>query len=113
MVDQIFPQSPMTGQRTVDLFVRGTNFQIKVWEALLRMPPGTVCSYGDLAQRIGKPGSARAVGRAVGSNAVAYVIPCHRVIRQSGVVNDYRWGATRKKAMVAWEAAQSLALRSS
>ena len=93
--------------------MRGTNFQVKVWEALLRMPQGTVCSYGDLAQRIGQPGAARAVGRAVGSNSVAYVIPCHRVIRQSGVVSDYRWGSTRKKAMIAWEAAQSPTMLSS
>jgi AraC family transcriptional regulator of adaptative response/methylated-DNA-[protein]-cysteine methyltransferase len=105
LVDQVFPHSPSTGQRSVDLLVRGSNFQIRVWEALLRMPLGTICSYGALAQRIGKPGGARAVGRAVASNSVAYVIPCHRVIRQSGVVSDYRWGSTRKKAMVAWEAA--------
>ena len=113
LVDRVFPISASTGRRTVDLFVRGTNFQVKVWEALLRMPQGTVCSYGDLAQRIGRPGAARAIGRAVGSNSVAYVIPCHRVIRQSGIVSDYRWGSTRKKAMIAWEAAQSPTMLSS
>ena len=113
LVDRVFPVSGATGRRTVDLFVRGTNFQVKVWEALLRMPQGTVCSYGDLAQRIGQPGAARAIGRAVGSNSVAYVIPCHRVIRQSGIVSDYRWGSTRKKAMIAWEAAQSPTMLSS
>jgi len=112
LVDQIFPRSPATGQRSVDLLVRGANFQIRVWEALLRMPAGTVCSYGDLAQRIGKPGGARAVWSAVASNSVVFVISCHWVIRQSGVVSDYRWGSTRKKAMVAWEAAHQSILPS-
>lgn len=107
MVDLLFPTSPATSRREVNLFVKGTNFQIKVWEALLRLPQGTVCSYGDLATRINKPGAAQAVGQAVGRNSLAYVIPCHRVIRQSGVVSDYRWGATRKRAMIAWEAART------
>lgn len=84
----------------------GTNFQIKVWEALLRVPLGHVCTYEDIAQSIGQPSAARAVGGAVGANAIAYLIPCHRVIRKSGVIQDYRWGSTRKKAMLGWEAAR-------
>jgi AraC family transcriptional regulator of adaptative response/methylated-DNA-[protein]-cysteine methyltransferase len=90
------------------LLLAGTNFQIKVWEALLRIPSGNVCTYEDIAQWIGQPGAARAVGGAVGSNAIAYLIPCHRVIRKSGIIQDYRWGSTRKKAILGWEAAHSV-----
>ena len=89
----------------VTLLLKGTNFQIKVWEALLRMPPGMLCTYGDLATRIGQPKAARAVGSAVGANGIAYIIPCHRVIRSSGLIGDYHWGRVRKKAMLGWEAA--------
>ena len=104
--DQVFPPEPQNGKRSVTLFLSGTNFQIKVWEALLRIPPGHACSYQDVAQSIGQPGAARAVGSAVGSNPVAYIIPCHRVIRKTGALGDYHWGHTRKQAMVGWEAAQ-------
>ncbi len=89
------------------LLLSGTNFQIRVWEALLRVPLGRVTSYGDLAHAIGSPKAARAVGSAVGQNHLAYLIPCHRVIRQSGAFGNYRWGATRKKAMLGWEMAQT------
>jgi AraC family transcriptional regulator of adaptative response/methylated-DNA-[protein]-cysteine methyltransferase len=88
------------------LFLHGTNFQIKVWEALLKIPPGFVCSYEDVARYVGKPSAARAVGNAVGGNPVSYIIPCHRVIRKMGLVGNYRWSPTRKKAMLGWEAAQ-------
>jgi AraC family transcriptional regulator of adaptative response/methylated-DNA-[protein]-cysteine methyltransferase len=88
------------------LDLRGSNFQIKVWEALLRIPMGTLVSYGDVAAAIGKPTAHRSVATAVAHNPVSFLIPCHRVIRHSGVVGDYRWGAERKRAMVAWEAAQ-------
>lgn len=93
-------------RRAVSLLVKGTNFQIRVWEALLRIPPGALVTYGDIAASIGAPGASRAVGSAVGRNPVAYLIPCHRVIRGSGAVGDYRWSAARKQAIVAWEAAQ-------
>ncbi len=89
------------------LLIKGTNFQMQVWQALLRVPSGTLTSYGDLAQAIGRPTAARAVGSAVGSNAIAWLIPCHRVIRQTGVVDGYRWGSDRKRAMLGWEAAQA------
>jgi AraC family transcriptional regulator of adaptative response/methylated-DNA-[protein]-cysteine methyltransferase len=88
------------------LLVKGTNFQVKVWSALLRIPAGAVCTYGDLARAIDQPNAARAVGSALAANAIAYLIPCHRVIRTGGLVRDYRWGATRKKAILGWEAAQ-------
>ena len=87
----------------VRLHLRGTPFQIKVWRALLAIPPGCVASYGDLARRIGMPRASRAAGTAVGSNPVAWIIPCHRVIRASGVLGGYRWGRGRKLAMLSME----------
>jgi AraC family transcriptional regulator, regulatory protein of adaptative response / methylated-DNA-[protein]-cysteine methyltransferase len=103
VVAQIFRPEP--GQPPLRLLLKGTNFQLKVWEALLRVPPGAVTTYGELARHIQQPTAARAVGSAVGANAVAYLIPCHRVIRQNGMVHDYRWGSVRKRAMLGWEAA--------
>lgn len=88
------------------LFVKGTNFQLKVWTALLRLPPGHVVCYQDVARSIGQPAAVRAVGAAVRRNPVAFVIPCHRVIRKSGALGDYRWGTPRKKAILGWEAAR-------
>ena len=105
-LDQIFPSNPGDGRGSVSLFLKGTNFQIKVWEALLKIPPGFVCSYEKIAGYLGKPTAARAVGNAVAANPVAYIIPCHRVIRKIGAIGDYRHGRTRKKAMIGWEAAQ-------
>ena len=86
------------------LHLRGTPFQIKVWRALLAIPPGCVTSYGDLAHRVGAPGASRAAGNAAASNPVAWIIPCHRVIRASGVLGEYRWGRGRKLAMLSLEA---------
>jgi AraC family transcriptional regulator, regulatory protein of adaptative response / methylated-DNA-[protein]-cysteine methyltransferase len=91
--------------RPLRLFLRGTNFQLKVWEGLLRIPEGAVLSYGDLAARLGMGGSSRAVAGAVGANPVAYLVPCHRVIRASGAFGGYRWGLERKAAMLARETA--------
>jgi AraC family transcriptional regulator of adaptative response/methylated-DNA-[protein]-cysteine methyltransferase len=91
--------------RPLGLFVQGTNFQLKVWEALLRIPFGETATYGDVAAGIGKPRAHRAVGAAVGANMISLLIPCHRVILSSGVVHNYRWGAPRKKALLAMEAA--------
>lgn len=90
------------------LALRGSNFQLKVWNALLRVPEGAVVSYGELARAAGHEGSARAVGTALGSNPVAYLIPCHRVLRASGAPGGYRWGTGRKRAMLAWEQARAL-----
>lgn len=87
----------------IRLVLEGTPFQLKVWEALLRVPPQALVSYGGLARAIGKPTASRAVGTAVGRNPIAYLIPCHRVIRETGVLGDYRWGAVRKKAILGWE----------
>ena len=90
----------------VSLHVIGTNFQINVWKALLQIPPATVVSYSQVATAIGHPSSARAVGLAVGANPVALLIPCHRVIQQSGKLGGYHWGETRKQAIHAWESAR-------
>lgn len=97
----------------IDLHVRGTNFQIKVWEALLRIPTGITVSYEDLARHIQAPRAVRAVASAVAHNPVAWLIPCHRVIRKSGALGGYRWGETRKKVLLAWEAAKAGDVRSS
>lgn len=87
----------------IHLHLAGTNFQIAVWRALLKIPPGTAVSYADLAHNLGTPKAARAVGTAVGANPVAFLIPCHRVILQSGALGGYRWGLVRKQAIQVWE----------
>lgn len=92
--------------RPLSLHVSGTNFQVRVWKALLQIPPGTVVSYSQVASGIGRPRSARAVGTAVGANPVAFLIPCHRVIQQSGKLGGYHWGETRMHAIHAWESAK-------
>ena len=84
----------------------GTNFQIKVWEALLKIPAGSVTTYESLGQNLGLPRGARAIGSAVGNNRIAYLIPCHRVIRKTGGMGGYRWGEIRKRAILAWESAR-------
>lgn len=89
------------------LFVKGSPFQIKVWEALLKIPFGALASYRAIANSIGNPGAIRAVGTAVGANPIAYLIPCHRVIRQEAIIGQYRWGTTRKKALIGWERSRS------
>ena len=89
------------------LHLRGTNFQLKVWQALLAIPEGRLVSYGKLAEMIGSPGSARAVGTALGQNPIGFLIPCHRVLRASGEIGGYKWGIERKKALIAYEASSS------
>jgi len=96
-----------TADQPLSILMRGTPFQVKVWEALLRIPHGVVTSYGDLAARLGRPSAARAVGTACGANRLGYLIPCHRIIRDTGAVTGYRWGTERKRAMLAWEAAKA------
>jgi AraC family transcriptional regulator of adaptative response/methylated-DNA-[protein]-cysteine methyltransferase len=91
----------------LDLVLRGTPFQLKVWEALMRIPPGAVISYEKLAQHLGKPTAARAVAGAVALNPVSWLVPCHRVIRGTGVITGYRWGPDRKRVLLAWEAAMA------
>lgn len=88
---------------SLHLFVKGTNFQLKVWEALLKIPLGKAVTYEDIARHIGMPGAARAVGNAVGRNPIPFLIPCHRVIRKMGIFGHYGGGPARKKAMLGWE----------
>ena len=93
--------------RPLRLWYRGTNFQMKVWRALLAIPQGELVTYGDIARAIGAPASARAVGNAVGANPISYLVPCHRVVRGTGELNQYHWGRARKLALIGWEQAQA------
>jgi len=93
------------GDKPLPLLIRGTNFQIKVWEALLRIPFGRLTTYQDIAKAIGNPKAVRAVGSAVGKNNISWLIPCHRVILSSGVMHNYRWGVQQKKILNAFEGA--------
>ena len=102
-VSTAFPPPGSAKRPSLSLHVKGTNFQLKVWRALLEIPPGQVTTYGDLAARVGNPRAARAVGTAVGSNPVSYLIPCHRVIRSTGELGGYAWGPDRKRVMLALE----------
>ena len=89
---------------SITLHLKGTNLQIKVWQALLKIPRGSLISYESVARKIGRPEAVRAVANAVARNPVAFLVPCHRVIRKTGVIGDYRWGSARKKAILTWEA---------
>jgi AraC family transcriptional regulator of adaptative response/methylated-DNA-[protein]-cysteine methyltransferase len=106
IVDHLFGRAG-GADRPLSLHVSGTNFQIAVWKALLRIPPGSLVSYGRVASALGRPRSARAVGNAIGANPVAFLIPCHRVIQRSGALGGYRWGDTRKRAIQVWEQARA------
>ena len=97
--------NPMGEHSTFTLHLKGTPFQIKVWEALLKIPIGQLTSYGSIAQNINLPKASRAVGSAIGDNPIAFIIPCHRVIQGSGNFGQYMWGSTRKAAIIGWEAA--------
>ncbi len=109
LLSRIFERPGDNNRRpTFRALVKGTAFQVKVWRALLRVPPGCLVTYGQLAAAIGEPRAARAVGSAVGQNPVAYLIPCHRVIRETGIIGDYRWGRVRKRAMVGWEVSRRM-----
>jgi AraC family transcriptional regulator of adaptative response/methylated-DNA-[protein]-cysteine methyltransferase len=90
----------------IKLHLKGTDFQLKVWETLLNIPMGRLSTYGNIARRIDHPQASRAVGTAIGQNPVAFLIPCHRVIRSTGVFGNYHWGSARKAAMIGWEAAK-------
>jgi len=108
MVQQIFSPDKTQLQR-LTVLAQGTNFQLKVWEALLRIPPGAVTTYSQIARSIGNPAAVRAVGSAVGSNPVGFLIPCHRVIQSTGKLGGYHWGEMRKSAIVGWEMARRVA----
>lgn len=103
VIDAIFNNKTVSKHGPLSLHVAGTNFQVAVWRALLKIPTGTVASYAQVAEAMGAPKAARAVGNAVGSNPVALLIPCHRVIQQSGALGGYRWGSAKKLMAQTWE----------
>ncbi len=106
-VTQIFGQSDEADQ-TIRLVLIGSDFEIRVWETLLKIPQGRAVSYKDIAHHLGNPKASRAVGSAVGRNPISFVVPCHRVLRADGALGGYHWGLTRKRAIIGWEAARLL-----
>ena len=107
-IERIFNRSKSEGFEKLHVFVKGTNFQVKVWQALLSIPMGEVTTYQNIGMAIHSPKAMQAVGSAVGSNHIAYLIPCHRVIRKDGILGEYRWTSARKKSMIGWEMAKPL-----
>lgn len=104
--DQIFAPEKWRDGRPLRVTLIGSDFEIRVWETLLKIPMGRAVTYGDIAHSIDKPKAARAVGAAVGRNPISFVVPCHRVIGKSGALTGYHWGLTRKRAILGWEAGQ-------
>lgn len=107
--DAAFARAGWDADRPVKIVLIGSEFDVRVWEALLRIPAGRAVTYGDIAAHLGRPGAARAVGSAVGRNPVSFLVPCHRVLRKSGELGGYHWGLTRKRAIIGWEAARLIA----
>jgi AraC family transcriptional regulator, regulatory protein of adaptative response / methylated-DNA-[protein]-cysteine methyltransferase len=103
LVREIFAPEGSASRRPLRAFVRGTAFQLRVWRALLRVPAGRLTTYGRLAEAIGNSKASRAVGSAVGANPLAFIIPCHRVIRETGALGHYHWDPIRKRAIIGWE----------
>ncbi|MBD0339904.1 MAG: methylated-DNA--[protein]-cysteine S-methyltransferase [Microcoleus sp. Co-bin12] len=106
--DLIFNSETLSEQKPLTLLVKGTNFQIQVWRALLKLPFGAIATYQTIAQLVARPTAARAVGNAIGNNPIGYLIPCHRVIRESGELGGYGWGVERKTVMLGWEASRTI-----
>jgi AraC family transcriptional regulator of adaptative response/methylated-DNA-[protein]-cysteine methyltransferase len=105
---RIFDPQAWSAETPLRVVLIGTDFEVRVWETLLRIPVGRATTYGDVASHIGKPSAARAVGAAVGKNPISFVVPCHRVIGKSGALTGYHWGLTRKRAILGWEAGQTM-----
>lgn len=103
---RIFEPGRWRSEEPLRVVLIGTDFQVRVWEALLRIPMGKACAYSDIAQTIGSPSASRAVGAAVGANPISFVVPCHRALGKSGALTGYHWGLTRKRAILGWEAGQ-------
>jgi AraC family transcriptional regulator of adaptative response/methylated-DNA-[protein]-cysteine methyltransferase len=104
---RVFDPALWRVDRPLRVTLIGTDFEIRVWEALLTVPFGRAATYSDIARRIGRPTAARAVGAAVGKNPLSFVVPCHRVLGKSGSLTGYRWGLTRKRAILGWEAGKA------
>jgi AraC family transcriptional regulator, regulatory protein of adaptative response / methylated-DNA-[protein]-cysteine methyltransferase len=103
LADKIFNDRGESSSRRLRAFVRGTEFQLRVWRALLQVQAGSITTYGRLAEAVGQTRAARAVGSAVGANPIAFIIPCHRVIRETGALGHYHWDPVRKRAIIGWE----------
>ena len=103
---RIFEPGCWRAEEPLRVVLIGTDFQVRVWEALLHIPMGKACAYSDIAERIGAPKASRAVGAAVGANPISFVVPCHRALGKSGALTGYHWGLTRKRAILGWEAGQ-------
>jgi AraC family transcriptional regulator, regulatory protein of adaptative response / methylated-DNA-[protein]-cysteine methyltransferase len=108
LVEKIFTPDKLNKKNTLRGYVSCTRFQIKVWRALIEVPEGNTISYSELAKNINQPRASRAVGNAVAANPLAYLIPCHRVIRNTGVIGNYRWGQHRKKSIITFETRKNL-----
>lgn len=108
LCEQIFPSAILKEQKPLTVLVKGTNFQVQVWRALLKIPFGDMTTYQTVAEVIERPNAFRAVANAVGANSIGYLIPCHRVIRGSGELGGYRWGMDRKGALLGWEASRKI-----
>ncbi|HRK23910.1 MAG TPA: methylated-DNA--[protein]-cysteine S-methyltransferase [Beijerinckiaceae bacterium] len=104
---RIFQADLWRGDQPLRVFMIGSDFEVRVWESLLRIPMGCAATYSDIARHIGKPQAARAVGAAVGRNPISFVVPCHRVLGKTGALTGYHWGLTRKQAMLGWEAGRA------
>ena len=111
-IQQIFSPLKKPVDKPLLLLLQGTNFQLQVWQALLRIPEGCVTSYGYLAKKVGKPTASRAIGTAIGNNPISYLIPCHRVLRSDGGIGGYRWGADRKLMILGKELCKVEGLKS-
>ena len=104
---RIFDPTLWRADQPLRVVMIGTDFQLRVWDALLRIPMGRACTYSSIAAGIGAPKASRAVGAAVGANPLSFVVPCHRAIGKSGALTGYHWGLTRKRAILGWEAGQT------
>lgn len=105
---RVFQTNAWKAEQPLKVILIGTDFEIRVWENLLRIPLGAATTYSAIAERIGNPKASRAVGAAVGRNPISFVVPCHRVVGKSGALTGYHWGLTRKRAMLGWEVGQSI-----
>jgi AraC family transcriptional regulator of adaptative response/methylated-DNA-[protein]-cysteine methyltransferase len=103
LVARIFDPARWSAEQPVRVVLIGTDFEVKVWETLLKIPCGTAATYSEVAHRIGRPSASRAVGAAVGKNPISFVVPCHRVVGSSGALTGYHWGVPRKRAILGWE----------
>jgi AraC family transcriptional regulator, regulatory protein of adaptative response / methylated-DNA-[protein]-cysteine methyltransferase len=106
-VERIFQSSGWSLESPLKVVLLGSDFEVRVWSALLKIPMGCATTYGDVANHIGKPSAARAVGAAVGRNPISFVVPCHRVLGKTGALTGYHWGLTRKQAILGWEAGKT------